>query len=230
MRHPFASASLTVVALALASHPVASQTIPSAFEYLEDRQEIGAYFGTMSAGTGRFGFGPDGGAAYGAQYAVELSGPLGFEARSGFVDGHRQVVDPSRLPGEQIIGEVDSQILTVDVGFRFTFTGRRSWHGFAPFLSAHAGIAMDMLDTSSLDETLLPADVFDFGNSFLGSMGLGTRWFVTDRIATRFDARFSLWKLDTPPGFSDPDRGFEDVSDGEWVSGNTLTLTLLYRW
>ncbi len=230
MRHLFWSAFPTLVVLAIAGHPVSSQTIPSTFEYLEKRQEVGGYFGTMSAGTGRFGFGPDGGMAYGARYAVELSGPLAFEARSGFVDGRRQVVDPSRLPGEQIIGEVDSQILTTDVGFRFTFTGRRSWRGFAPFLTAHAGIAMDMLDTSSLDQTLLPADVFDFGNSFLGSLGLGTRWFVTDAIAARVDGRFSLWKLDTPPGFSEPDRGFENVADGEWVSGNTLTLTLLYRW
>lgn len=230
MRHLFSSAFVAATALALAGHSVSAQNIPSAFEYLEDRQEIGPYFGVMSAGTGRFGFGPDGGNVYGARYAVELSGPLSFEAHSGFVDGHREVVDPSRLPGEQIIGEVDSQILTVDAGFRFTLTGRRSWHGVAPFISAHAGVAVDMLDTSSLDQTLLPADVFDFGTSFLGSLGIGTRWFVTDRIAARFDGRFSLWQLDTPPGFSEPNRGFENVSDGEWVSGKSLVVTLLYRW
>ncbi|MDX1494399.1 MAG: hypothetical protein R3253_10095, partial [Longimicrobiales bacterium] len=166
MRHPLASASATLAALALLCVPLTAQTVPSPFDYLEERQEIGPYFGLLSADRGRFDFGPDGGMIYGARYAIELSGPLAFEARSGFVDGTRLVVDPSRLPGEQIVGEVDSQILTVDAGFRFTFTGRRSWHGLAPFLSANAGIAIDMLDTSSLDETLLPADVFDFGNSF----------------------------------------------------------------
>lgn len=230
MRLPLPSVPFAIAASALLSFPLAAQSVPSPFEYLEARQEIGPLFGVMSAGEGRFDFGPSGGALYGARYAIELSGPLALEARTGIVDGERKVVDPSRLPADRIIGEVDSRILLVDAGFRFTFTGRRSWHGLAPFLSADAGIAIDLLDTSSLDQTLLPPDVFDFGNSFFGTLGLGTRWFVTDAVAARLDGTFSLWKIDTPPGFSDPERGFENVADGQWIAGNSLTLTLLYRW
>ena len=211
-------------------YPGRAQTIPSPFEYLERRQEVGLFFGPMSAGTGRFDYGPSGGWAYGARYAVELTGPLSFEGMTGVVDGERKVVDPSRLEGDRVIGESDTAILLVDAGLRFTFTGRRSWHRLAPFLSLGGGIAIGLSDESQLDETLLPADVFDFGNSFHGILGAGTRIFLTETLAARVDGIFSLWKIDTPPGFSEPERGFENVSDGEWVAGQTLTLTLLYRW
>lgn len=220
----------TATSLILLSSPVTGQTIPSPFEYLERRQEIGPFFGVMDAGTGRFDFGPSGGVTYGARYALELSGPLALEGVTGLVEGERKVVDPSRVEGDRIIGESDTRILLVDAALRFTFTGRRSWHGLAPFISLGGGLAMDMKDPSQLDETLLPADVFDFGNSFHGTLGAGTRWFITDALAVRLDGVFSLWKLDTPPGFSEPDRAFENVADGEWVAGQTLSLTLLYRW
>ncbi len=61
-------------------------------------------------------------------------------------------------------------------------------------------------------------------------MGTGTRVFLTDRIALRGDGLFSIWQIDTPPGFSDPERGFENVEESQWMSGLSFSLTLLYRW
>lgn len=230
MRHPLRYLLAAVAAFCILAPAAAAQSIPSVFDYLERRQEMGPFAGVMSTDEGRFGFGPSGGPVYGLRYAIELTGPLSLEGVSGIVDGTREVVDPSRLAGDRIIGEVDSRQLLVNAGFRFTFTGRRSWHDLAPFVSAGAGIAIDLLDTSVVDERLLPADVFDFGNSFFGTLGAGTRWFVTESVAARLDGTFSLWKLDTPTGFDDPARDFENVADSEWVPGTALTLTLLYRW
>jgi len=53
---------------------------------------------------------------------------------------------------------------------------------------------------------------------------------VSERFALRGDGVFSLWKIDTPPGFSDPARGFTGVAAGEWVQGISFTIALLYRW
>jgi hypothetical protein len=53
---------------------------------------------------------------------------------------------------------------------------------------------------------------------------------LTETLALRLDGSFSLWSIDTPPGFSDPDRGFENVEESEWMSGLSFGLTLLYRW
>jgi hypothetical protein len=204
--------------------------VPSPYTYLERSQEIGVYAGYTTAGTGRFGYGPSGGLSVGVRYGVELTGPLSFEGVAGIVEGTRDVIDPGRVEGDRVIGEADSRITTVDARLKFSLPGRRAWHRLSPFIVAGGGIAFDLAGGSEIEDILLPEDVFEFGTSFYGTIGGGTRWFVTDRIALRGDAVFSLWQIDTPPGFSDPDRGFVGVDDGEWIGGGTFTLSLLFRW
>lgn len=231
MRSHSRTSTSALLALALSLPVVASaQSIPSPYEYLEKQQEFGFVGGMMNANTGRFGFGPDGGPLLGVRYAIELSGPLSFEGVVGQARGNRDVVDPGRVEGDRIIGNTGTAITTVDARLRFSFVGRRMWHRLSPFLSAGGGIAFDTGSRSEFDNVLLPEDVFEFGTSFFGTVGVGSRWFVTETIALRGDATFSLWQLDTPPGYADPDRDFESVSDSEWSRGTSLSLSLLYRW
>lgn len=208
----------------------AAQSIPSSYRYLEERQEVGLFTGLMSAGAGRFGYAPDGGTPIGLRYGVELSGPLGFEGLVGVVDGSRDIVDPGRVEGDRVIGEADSRIAIIDARIRFSFPGRRSWKRLSPFIVFGGGIALDASPETALDDTLLAEDVFSFGTSFFGTLGAGTRWFVTDKVTLRADGIFSLWKVDTPPGYSDPARGFTGVEEGEWLRGNSLQFALMYRW
>ena len=207
-----------------------AQTIPSSFSFLERKQEVGLYGGRMTAGTGQFGFGPSGGTLLGARYGVEISGPLSFEGRVGIIDGSRDVIDPSRPEDSRNIGEADVLLTTIDASFRFSFAGQRSWKGVSPVFSAGAGMILDSSPTNELDASLLAGDIFEFGTRFFTTLALGSRWFVTDRIALRGDGQFSLWKLNTPPGFSDPLRGLANVPEGEWLWGTSFTIALLYRW
>ena len=224
------SAALASIALVTPADSRA-QSIPSPYTYLEERQELGVSYGVMDAATGRFEFGPGGGTVLGARYGIELSGPLSFEGVVQLIDGERNVVDPGPCEeGDRIIGQAQSTITTIEARLKFTATGRRSWHKLAPFVNFGGGIAIDASPNSELDEVLLPVDRFDFGTSFFGTMSGGVRWFATDRFTLRGDWVFSLWKIDTPPGYADPDRGFVGVSDGEWVWGRTATLAILFRW
>jgi hypothetical protein len=228
--YPTTCAALLAALTALSPAKGDAQSIPSPYSYLEERQEIGFFVGRMDAGTGRFGFGPSGGNILGTRYGIELSGPLSFEGVVQVIDGERDVIDPGRSPGDQIIGQAQSTIWTVEARLKFTATGRRSWHNLAPFLDFGGGIAIDGSPDSELDQVLLPLDRFDFGTSFFGTMSGGMRWYATPRFTIRGDGVFSLWKIDTPPGYADPDRGFVAVSDGEWEWGTAFTIALLYRW
>lgn len=221
-------ATASIVAAAPGSS--AAQTIPSPFRYVETRQEVGLFAGTSSVAAGRFGFGPAGGFTTGARWGIELSGPLGFETVAGVVSGTRDVINPAKVVGDQSIGETDVLMGVVDARLRFTFTGDRTWRRLSPFIVAGGGVAFDLSPTSVLDEELAEDDRFEFSNSFFGTMGAGTRFYVTDRLALRGDAVFSLWKIGTPPGFSDPERGFTAVEESEWVSGAHLTLALVIRY
>lgn len=207
-----------------------AQTIPSPYRFIENRQEAGAFAGLVDAHTGRFGYGPQGGFTYGGRWGIELAGPVSLEGIATLVEGTRDVIHPGRVEGDRKVGEADVLLTAFDARFKFSFTGDRTWHGISPFIVAGGGIVFDLAGDDPDDELLEAPDRFDFGNSFIGTLGLGTRWIPTDRLTFRVDGTFSLWKLDTPPGFSDPARGFEDVEEGEWVRALGLTLSGMLRW
>ena len=209
---------------------VRAQTIPSAFTFIERKQEAGVFAGYRTVETGRFHLGPSGGVLFGGRYGLDLSGPLSLEGVVGFMSGERDVVNPARVVGDQVVGQADVLLTTIDGRLRFSVVGNRAWHGLSPFLTFGGGLAFDIAEEPAIEEDLEPADVFDFGSSFFGTLGAGTRWFLTERFALRGDGVFSLWRIDTPPGFSDPDRGFENVAESEWLSGLSFSVSLLYRW
>ena len=209
---------------------VSAQTIPSPFRFVEKRQEAGVFVGTSSVDAGRFGFGPEGGTHIGGRWGVNLSGPLGFEATAGVISGSRDVINPARVEGDRKVGEADVLLGTLDGRLRFTLTGDRTWHGLAPYIIAGGGIVYDLSGSNEADEQLEDQDRFEMGTSFFGTAGGGLRVSVTERLALRGDAVFSLWKLDTPPGFSDPERGFEAVEEGQWVNGLHLTIAAVIRF
>lgn len=207
-----------------------AQTIPSPYSFIENRQEVGPFVGYMDADPGRFGYGPSGGLWYGVRYGLQLSGPMALEGTAGLVSGTRDVIDPNQPEGSRVVGEADALITTIDARLRFSATGDRAWHRLSPFLFLGAGVAFDVAQSAEADSLLEDRDVFDFGTSFFGSVGLGTRLFLSDHFAVRADGSFSLWRLKTPPGFSDADRTFDSVDNTQWVRGLGATFTLLYRW
>jgi hypothetical protein len=231
MRVRIAFGCLAAAALILSTPPrLEGQVVPSPFKFVETRQEAGLFFGTSSLSKGRFGFGPADGWTVGGRWGIRLSGPLGFEAVAGLISGTRDVINPARPEGDRKVGEADSRIGTVDGRLRFQLTGDRSWHSLAPFVVAGGGIAFDVSPAAPDDELLQEQDRFDFGTSFLGTVGTGTSVFLSDRLMLRAEGMFSLWKLGTPPGFSDPERGFEAVEESEWVSGLHLSLAAAIRF
>ena len=219
-----------LLALTLAPSAADAQTIPSPYSFLEAKQETGPVIGYMSTSAGRFGYGPPGGKLLGGRWGIEAAGPLSLEGVGGVVSGSRDIVNPGRDEGERKVGEAEVRIMTLDARLKFSFTGDRTWHDIAPFIVLGAGWAFDLTGVDPLDGDLQPADRFSFGNSFFGTVGAGSRWLVTDRWGVRADAVFSLWKLRTPPGFSDPERNFFNVEEGEWVRGLSFTISGLWRW
>ena len=220
-----------VASALIAPRDVAAQRIPSPFAFIEERQEFGPYAGYMSASKGRFGYGPSGGLMVGGRYAIDLSGPLALEAVGGVIRGTRDVVNPARPEGDRVIGEADVLLTTIEGRLRLSATGARTWHGLVPFLSFGGGIVFDTEEAALIETTVLePDEVFDFGTKFFGSVGPGVKWHVNRRVAVRSDLGFSLWKIDTPGGWGDPQYGFPSVETSEWVSGLSLTGSILFRW
>lgn len=207
-----------------------AQTVPSAYRFIENRQEVDIFGGSTSPGTGRFEFGPGPGPLWGARYSLNISGPFGLEGVVSHSPTTRDIVDPGRAEGDRVIGEMSSQMVQVDVRLRFSLTGDRTWHRLAPFIVTGGGLLFDVANDNSDKDLLLAGDRFSYGTSFVGVLGGGLRWYPGDRFMVRGDMTLNLSRLTTPNGYSDPERAFTGVDEKEWVSGPIFTLGIGYRF
>jgi hypothetical protein len=223
--------ALAGLLLALAA-PLRAQSIPSPYRYIERGQEAGPIVGHLSPDRGRFGFGPGPAVAYGGRYGVELTGPLALEGVVTALRTTRDVINPARQEGDRDTGQdADVALVILEARLRFALTGRRTWNGLQPYVMTGGGVVFDAEGLQAADVTQLEErDRFDFGTRFTGSFGGGVRWIVNDRVTLRTEGLLNLWRLNTPAGYQDPERGFEAVPDSEWVSTRGVTVALTWRW
>jgi hypothetical protein len=214
------------LSLVVASLPTQGrgQVVPSPYRFIDSRQEAGPFLAFVAPGKGRFGYGPKPGLALGGRYGIHLGGPIGAEGVVLFFPTNRDLVDPGRVEGDRVVGEVSSNLLLLDGRLRLSLTGDRTWKGLNPIIFAGGGVAFDLAGESSEEEVLLEQDRFEFGTSFEGVLGAGVRWFASERFLVRADLGLYLWQLKAPEGFRDPARGFLGVGEKEWVSGPSFSL------
>ncbi len=216
-----------ILVLSVLPHLLGAQTIPSAYRFIDTKQEYGLFAGYAKYATGRFGYGPGPGLLVGGRYAVRLKGPLDFEAAGTIFQGKRDVMDPGLPAGQRKIGTTSQRIGIIDVGLRFSLVGDRTWHGLNPFIHMDGGLALPLSGVTNVDRRL-PSDYqYVFQSTFDALLGAGTRYFVTRKVSLRADATFGLWQIHTPPGFADPSLGFTNSARSEWVDGVRLTLAVL---
>ena len=71
----------------------------------------------------------------------------------------------------------------------------------------------------------------DFGITFLGTMGAGTRVFLTERLALRADATVHYWKQGTPEIFRNVNQEVAGpVVDQEWPAVASYSVGLSWRF
>jgi len=207
-----------------------AQTIRSPYRFIDQRHEAGLFVTGVSEVRGELDIGPGGGLAYGARYSIELGGPFALEASSFVLPTDRQVRVPSVTGVFTELGSVSSMVAGAEARVRFGLTGARTWNGLAPFLLLGGGVAGDLYGRREL-EAELPDNVrFQFGPSFLGTLGGGTRWLPVSRVTVRLDAQLHLWKVGTPAAFLNRNEGLEPLPDQEWLGVPALSAGVSYRF
>ena len=230
-------ARISIFALALAGlltglspQRLEGQSVPSPYRYFETRQEAGLFVGVTNQGTGQFGFGPSPGLSMGARYGLHLGGAFGLEGVFGYNPTTRDIVDPTRVEGDMVVGETDAEILSFDARLRFSLTGDRTWKGVNPFIFLGGGVAWDAAGESEADELVLSQDRFEFGAKFVALLGGGVRWLLTERVLIRGDIALTMNQLKTPEGFLDPARALGGVGEKEWVSGPAFSIGAAFHF
>ena len=203
-------------ALLLAPTPGSSQMIPSPYRFIESRHDAGFFMGVLKENRGTLRMGPGGGLVTGGRYGIHATGPLTFEASTFLLVADREVYAPTSSGGLQRLGTADSYVGSAELLVRLTVTGSRTWHGLAPFLLAGAGLIGDFAGPSDLESEFRAGERYDFGPAVIGTLGAGTRWYLTDRVSLRLDGVFHLWRLKTPRSFLQQVTELGPLEEHEW--------------
>ncbi len=222
---------LAAAALAVACRSTAAgQSIPSPYRYFDTHQELTATAGWVQPGTGQFGYGPGPGPLVALRYGVDMGAAMSAEAITTWIPTTRDVIDPRRREGDRKIGTANVQLGLLEARLKLSLTGSRTWHGLNPIAYFGAGAAWDFAPKSLDESALVAEDQFEFKTSFVGTLGTGMRWFVTDQVNVRVEGGLYLWRLTAPDGFRRVDRGFGDVGSSEWANAGTASIGLAYRF
>ena len=192
---------------------------------------LGGYFGGSG---GQFNIGPHKGAVYGGRYDIRTGSTvqIGLGFAHGSVD--RFIVDPFVRLVNRISGPVKQSVTLADIVLQLNVTGGKSWNRLAPFVAAGVGLALAG-DT--------PADTsrYDFGRKIYLAPSLGTRFFLSDRLHIRAEARAVFWKLTYPttfqaepveePGTPDnPNAVIPGANLSEWTASPWLQIGVGYAF
>ncbi len=178
--------------------------------------------GYLGGSRGSVGVGLSNGATAGLRYDVPF-GAVGASLGLAYGLTTRFVVDPTQSAATRKTGPFDNPVVLADAGLQLVLTGRKTWHGFAPFVGAAIGLAASSRsprDTSG----------YDFGTKVTLAPNLGLRWYPTRSISVRSDFRLLLWKLSYPLLYKVPNPfdGTSVLASGasqsEWTAHPWVTI------
>jgi hypothetical protein len=218
-------AILPGLVLSLSSAPASAQVghPPGSSPYRDIRKGhtftvTGGYF---KGDGGRFGIGPYGDYVFGARYDIRSASALqlGIGVSRGTLN--RLIVDPFVTLANRVSGPVDQAVTFAELNLQFNLTGGKTWHRVAPFVAVSGGLAFSQST---------PADTsqYEFGSKLYLAPAVGFRFFISDRIHLRAEARGTFWKLKYPTTFQQVPT--EDPTAPPVLAGNSTTEWTSSRW
>lgn len=191
----------------------------------------GGYFGGSG---GRFAIGPHDGAVYGFRYDIRTSAPIQFGI--GFSRGtlDRLIVDPFVALANRVKGPVSQTVSFAEANLQLNLTGGKTWHRLAPFVGTGVGVTFP---SGTAEDT----SGFKLGRKIYLAPHAGFRFFLTDRIHLRGEARVVFLKLKYPTTFQNepalepgtPDHSNAVITDGnlsEWTTSSLLQVGIGYSF
>lgn len=165
----------------------------SPYKDLRIKQAVSIMAGYLTGGRGRAGVGPSGGSLLGVRWDITVGAPTVAFLSIARADLVRNLVNPTEPAATRFFGTARQRVFIIDGGFDLILTGRKTWHGFAPYFGASLGAALG----GSVPED----SVFRFNSKFQVGPAIGVRWHPTRRFHLRFETRDILWRINYPDIF-----------------------------
>lgn len=205
------------IAIAQVGHPPQS----SPYHDIRKGHSFTVTGGYFKGDGGRFGIGPHGGAVFGIRYDIRTAGTIQIGLGLSRGNLERFIINPFVVVANRLSGPVKQSVTFAELDLHFNLTGGKSWHRLAPYIAASGGIAF-------AEKTPTDTSGYNFGKKLYLAPGIGLRFFLSDRLHLRGEARATFWKLNYPTTFQQAPR--EDPSAPPVLAGGSTTEWISSRW
>ena len=213
---------LLIIPAAPAVAQVGHEPARSPYRDITGDQNLTAYASYFDGSGGTLGIGVHDGWMYGLRYQLRANRFISFGLGVSYgPDLHRNVVDPFAESGSKITGPVQIRVWIPEGLLQFNFTANKSWHRIAPY----AGIGLG----AGLSSTAPNDSIYRSSVRFVFTPYAGTRIFLANALAVRFEARMPLYKISYPNQYYD---GVEPIigTGGEWIASGWFLAGLSYNF
>lgn len=171
---------------------------PSASPYHELR--YGGYFevtgGRLFGEGGLLRLGPRNGNSVGLRYTLRAKNTLQFSFGGWTAATQREVIDADDSVATRDKGLYPQRLIAGEIGIQLNLTGGKTWRGFAP----NVGVTFGFVHGAGGPTT--DTSGYSFGTKVYFAPGIGTRYFVSQRVYLRFDVRGLFWNLNYPASYA----------------------------
>lgn len=200
---PFAALRVGVRVTAIAAMALTTQSLSaqighppggSPFRDIRKGHTLTATGGYFGGSGGEFNIGPHRGKVFGGRYDIRTASTIqiGLAVARGNLD--RFIVDPFVRLANRRSGPVRQSVTFAEITLQFNLSGGKSWYRLAPFIGAGVGLAFG-------NATQADTSQYEFGRKLYVAPSVGFRFFITDRLHLRGEARAAFWKLNYPATF-----------------------------
>jgi hypothetical protein len=220
------ASALALLSPARASAQVGHPPDRSPYRDIPKGHTVTGFAGLFGGSGGRFGIAPHDGLVFGLRYDIRTASAIQMGLVLGRANLERLIVDPFVELENRVSGPVDQKVSFAEIDLQLNLTGGKTWHRLAPFLGVGGGITFP-------SGTAADTSGFELGKKVYLAPHAGFRFFLTDRLHIRTDARVIFWKLNYPASFTrestlDPDLPpvIDDGRVSEWSTTSWLQAGL----
>jgi hypothetical protein len=172
---------------------------PAASPYRDIPRGPVAIFGIgyLGGSRGRVGVGMADGITWNARYETGLGGAVTVGLGLAYAQTTRYTVDPTRDAATRTQGPIETDVILADLGLQLVLTGRKSWHGVAPYLGAGVGLAFG-------GSPQRDPGGYEFRTKITLNPQAGVRWHPSARLSVRAAVQAVYWRLNYPLSYKDP--------------------------
>jgi hypothetical protein len=217
---------MTILLASAAQAQVGHPPERSPYREIYKGHTITGFGGYIGGSGGKFQIGPHDGPVFGIRYDIRTASAIQFGLSLARADLDRLIVDPFVVVENRVSGPVDQTVSFAELDLQLNLTGGKTWHRLAPFVAVGGGVTFP-------SGTAADTSGFKLGKKIYLAPHAGFRFFLTDRLHLRTDARVVFWKLNYPDSFTRAPTEEPEVppviSDGrvsEWTTSSWLQAGL----